>query len=160
MSDLILIQLMEKGQKNFTPEDWQTYAEIFLEKRMGLWEATPDECLVGFVNGFTPVYVTPWEKEEGEWWYVWLIFPGEGKAARIVTELLPGTYVDHAGTVIEHPAKWVLVLGTVTCKGGAALLTPEMVREYRERQATLAPARPSQGSPDATQGLAGSAGVG
>lgn len=126
--DFVLNQLTTKGKPNFTVEDWQRYAEIFLEMRRGLWEASQDEALVGYVDGFTPVYVKPWEREEGESWYVWLIFPGQGNAGRIVTEVLPGTYVDHKGNVIEHDPEWVMVLGTITRKGDQPLLTPDMLR--------------------------------
>ena len=128
IQEFALNQLTDKGKPNFTLEDWQIYADIFLEMRRGLWEASQDEALVGYVDGFTPVYVTPWEHTEGESWYVWFVFPGKGQAARVVTELMPGTYVDHAGMVIEHDPEWVLVLGTVTRKGSAPLLSREMLR--------------------------------
>jgi len=127
MSYRILSQLRSKGQKNFTWEDWQMYAEMFLNDRRGLWEATQDEALVGYVDGFTPVYVKPWERVDGESWYVWFIFPGEGSAGRIVTELMPGVYVDHGGNVHEHDPDLTLVLGTVTRKGNQPLLSRDML---------------------------------
>jgi len=44
----------------------------------------------------------------------------------IVTELLPGVYADNKGFVIEHDPAHMLVLGTVTHKGGVPLLSPDM----------------------------------
>jgi hypothetical protein len=124
--EFVLAQLRDKGKPAFTLEDWQIYADIFLELRRGLFEASQDESLVGYVDGFTPVYVTPWERQEGESWYVWFIFPGKGNAGRVVTEIIPGSYMDHAGTIVEHDPEWVMVLGTVTRKGNQPLISPGM----------------------------------
>jgi hypothetical protein len=123
-----LEQLIEKGKRAFTAADWHAYAEAFVEMRRGLFNASQDEALVGYVDGFTPVYIAPWERQEGESWYVWFIFPGKGNAGRVVTEIIPGSYMDHAGTVIEHDPEWTLVLGTVTRKGNRPLLTPGMLK--------------------------------
>jgi hypothetical protein len=108
--------------------EWKAYADEFLEMRRGLWEAGQDESLVGYVDTFTPVYVKLWERIEGESWYVWFIFPGEGKAARLVTEIVPGSYLDHKGNVIEHDPELTLVLGTVTRKGATPLLSRDMFK--------------------------------
>jgi hypothetical protein len=93
----------------------------------GRGRAKADEFIVGHVDDFKGVYATPGQVE-GETWYVWFIFPGEGKAARVVNELLPGLYCDHQGNVYEHDPEHLIVLGTITRIGKTPLLSPDMLR--------------------------------
>jgi hypothetical protein len=106
-------------------DHWKALARQFMKARRGLAGAAAQEFTAGYVEGFLPVYVLP-GKVQGETWYVWFVFPGKGKAARVVNKLLPGVYVDHEGNVIEHPLEWTLILGTVTRIGNTPLLTPKM----------------------------------
>ncbi len=108
-----------------TRKQWLDRAQEFVRMRLGLWEATDREFLAGYVDGFKAVYAIP-ERVEGEPWYVWFIFPGKGKAARIVNEIMPGVFCDHEGNVYEHDPAWTIVLGTVTRIGQEPLLSIEM----------------------------------
>ena len=110
-----------------TRQEWLDAAHKFLEMRRGLWEATDQESLVGYIDGFRPVYVTD-QKIDGETWYVWFVWPGEGKSDRVVNELSPGVLVDaQNGDVYDHDPEWTLFIGTVTRIGNQPLLTREML---------------------------------
>jgi hypothetical protein len=109
-------------------DEWLERARLFVDMRMGLWEATDLEFIAGYVDGFKPVYVTPHERIDGESWFVWFIFPGVGKAARVVSQLLPGTYADHEGNVFEHDPAWTIAFGTVTRIGETPLLSADMFK--------------------------------
>lgn len=115
------------AQKTVTYQVWQERAQEFIKLRLGVAGAKAGEFIVGYIDDFKGVYVTPGQVE-GEAWYVWFIFPDEGKAARVVNELTPGLYCDHEGNVYEHDPEWVLVLGTVARIGKTPLLSPDMFR--------------------------------
>lgn len=96
--------------------------------RRGLAGASEHESIVGYIDGFKPVYVVP-EVLEGETLFVWFVFPGEGRCDRVVNRLLDGVYSDaQSGDVYEHPDEWALVLGSVSRIGSEPLLTLAMLR--------------------------------
>ena len=109
-----------------TREQWQDRAQEYIKMRLGLAGARENEFMVGYIDDYIGVYAIP-EQIEGEPWFVWFLFP-QGKAARVVNELIPGVYCDHEGHVIEHDPEWTLVLGTVTRTGEEPLLSMEMFR--------------------------------
>ncbi len=116
-----------------TKADWARYAGRFVTMRRGIAGARGDEFAVGYLDGFKAVYAQAF-KREGEPWYVWFITPGRGHCERIVTELMPGIYVDHEGTVIEWDPAWMLVVGTVTRVGDEPLLTADMLNKAKARE--------------------------
>jgi hypothetical protein len=111
-----------------TDQMWLERAQEFIKMRLGLAGAEDHEFVVGYVDGFKPVFATP-KRYEGESWYVWFVFPDGGKAARVVSKLMPGLYCDHEGNVYEYNSKQVVVLGTVTRIGSEPLLSMDMLRK-------------------------------
>jgi hypothetical protein len=114
-------------QTTLTRQEWQERAQEFIKMRLGLAGAKENEFMVGYIDGFKGVYATPGQIE-AESWYVWFIFPGGGKAARVVNELMPSLYCDHEGNVYEYDPEWVFVLGTITRIGDDPLLTLDMFK--------------------------------
>ena len=114
-------------QTTLTRQEWQERAQEFIKMRLGLAGAKENEFMVGYIDNFKGVYATPGQID-GESWYVWFIFPGGGKAARVVNELMPGLYCDHEGNVYEYDPEWVFVLGTITRIGDDPLLTLDMFK--------------------------------
>lgn len=109
-----------------TRKQWQDRAQEFIKMRQGLAGAKENEFMIGYIDDFRGVYAIP-TQVDGEPWFVWFLFP-EGKAARVVNELMSGLYCDHEGNVYEHDPEWTLVLGTVTRIGEEPLLSLEMFR--------------------------------
>jgi len=110
---------------NMNRDQWLTTAREWLDIRRDLWDSGPGEALVGYVDDFQPVYVSPY-LDPNEPLFVWFVFPGEGVAARIVNWISRDIFIDHDGMVHEHPEEWTLLLGAAR-KGGTPLLTKEMV---------------------------------
>ncbi len=107
--------------------DWQAKAAEWRGMRMGIAGAESWEFCAGYVNNFKPVFVLPGPGRPNEHWYVWMVFPGDDQLMqRVVTEIYPGSYLDHEGNLLEHDPAWVLCLGTVTRIGSQPLLSPEM----------------------------------
>jgi hypothetical protein len=125
----VIVTRRRVDYKSFSFDDWERYAREWLELCRGLAGASEREAVVGFIGDYKPVYILPGEVLEGETLYAWLVFEGEGKAARVVNKLLEGVYADaQDGTIYEHPAEWVLELGSVSRIGSEPLLTLDMLR--------------------------------
>jgi len=110
---------------NMNRDQWLTTAKEWLDIRRDLRDSRPDEALVGYIDGFQPVYASPY-LDPDEPLFVWFIFPGKGVAARIVNWISRDTFIDHDGTVHEYPEEWTIALGMAR-KGESPLLTKEMV---------------------------------
>ncbi len=135
MSDNIIPNSTPPGQE-VTPvsvDQLRDRAARWIAARMGLAGAGPDEFIAGYIDNFLPVYVDPNRQDEGEYWYVWILTPG-GVAARIVTETLPGLYLDHEGHVYQVEPDHLLVLGTIARIGDSPLLTRHLLDEWRHRR--------------------------
>ena len=110
---------------------WQAAALEFIVARKGIAGAEPDEFIAGYLDGFRGVYVKP-KKLDGRFWLVWLVEPKIWvKSQRIVQRLMGGVYLDHEGGIIEWPAQWVLILGSIERVGDEPLLSLSMLRGGR-----------------------------
>ena len=92
-------------------DDILAYAKKFASARRKVFWEDATTYIVGHIN-LNPVVIDFAKSGRGNPEYMWFIFPEtDTKLDEVVTEIIPGVFVNHRGKVIEHDRGWTISFG-------------------------------------------------